>query len=86
MDIQKLIIFFMWCTIINAILMTFGTIAIIFAPDLVYNIHCQLFHISRENINEAIYLFFAGYKVFWLVFNAVPLVALLIVRKKYQLN
>ena len=52
---------------------------------MVYNIHCQLFHISRETINVVIYLFFAGYKIFWLVFNFVPLMALLIVRKNISL-
>ncbi len=86
MDIEKLIVFFMWCTIINLIILVFGIIAVILAPDMAYNIHGQLFHISRETINGAIYLFFAGYKIFWLVFYFVPLIALLIIRKKYQLN
>jgi len=49
---------------------------------LIYNIQGKMFGISRETINSSIYLFFGGYKIFWLIFNAVPYVALLIIRKE----
>lgn len=86
MDIEKWICFFMWCTIINAIVMAFGITASVLVPDMAYHIQGQLFHISRERIDLSVYLFFAGYKILWLVFNLVPLMALLVVRKKYRVN
>ncbi len=82
MDIQKLTTFFMWCTIINLALMVFGIIGCTLASDLIYNIQGKMFGISRETINSSIYMFFGVYKIFWLVFNAVPYAALLIIRKE----
>ena len=82
MDIQKLTTFFMWCTIINLALMVFGIIGCTLASDLIYNIQGKMFGISRETINSSIYMFFGVYKIFWLVFNAVPYSALLIIRKE----
>jgi Family of unknown function (DUF6868) len=86
MDIQKLILFFMWCTIINLALLVLGILVYILSPDLVYNMQGELFHITRESFNLAVYSFFSVFKIFWLVFNAVPYAALLIIRKKYQRN
>ncbi len=81
MDIQKLKTFFMWCTIINGALLVLVIAACLLGADLWYGLHGQLFHISRENVGAANYLFLGLYKIVWLVFNAVPYVALLIVGK-----
>ena len=50
--------------------------------DLVYSVHGKLFHIPREALNVAYYSFLGLYKIVWLVFNAVPYLALLIIRKE----
>ncbi len=81
MDIQKLKAFFMWCTIINGALLVLVIAACISGWDLWYGMHSQLFHIPRENVGVANYLFLGLYKIVWLVFNVVPCVALLIVGK-----
>lgn len=82
MNLQKLTTFFMWCTIINGGLLVLVIIVGIIGPDLVYSIHGKLFQIPRETINVAYYLFLGLYKIVWLVFNAVPYIALLIIRKE----
>jgi len=82
MDIQKLTAFFMWCTIINGGLLVISVIIGITGLDLVYNVQGKLFQIPREALNVAYYSFLGLYKIIWLVFNAVPYVALLIIRKK----
>jgi hypothetical protein len=82
MNIQKLTTFFMWCTIINGGLLVLMIIVGIIGIDLVYSIHGKLFQIPRETINMVYYLFLGLYKIVWLVFNAVPYVALLIIRKE----
>ena len=82
MNIQKLAAFFMWCTIINGGLLVLATIIGIIGLDLVYAVHGKLFQISREALNVAYYSFLGLYKIVWLVFNAVPYVALLIIRKE----
>jgi hypothetical protein len=50
--------------------------------DLAASIHGHLFQIPREVINVVFYSFLGMYKIFWLVFNVVPYVALLIIRNE----
>jgi len=82
MDIRKLTTFFMWCTIINGALLVLGVIGYILVPDLGLGMQSTLFHVPRETVNVAIYLFLGLFKIVWLVFNVVPYVALLIVGRK----
>ncbi|NQT40829.1 MAG: hypothetical protein HQ581_25260 [Planctomycetes bacterium] len=79
MDIQTLTNFFMWCTIINGALLALWTILCMFPLDWVYRTHSKWFPISRETFNVAMYGFLGLFKIFFLVFNAVPYVALLII-------
>ncbi|MFC1839695.1 DUF6868 family protein [Thermodesulfobacteriota bacterium] len=82
MNIQKLTAFFLWCTIINGCLLVLVLIISIIGLDLISSIHSNLFQIPREVINVAYYSFLGLYKMVWLVFNVVPYVALLIIRKE----
>jgi len=82
MDNKKLKPFLMWCTIINGSLLVMGFAMCIMGPDLWYGMHSKLFHIPVENIAVTNYLFLGFYKIFWLIFNAVPYVALLKARNK----
>ncbi len=82
MDLKNLKMFFMWCTIINGILLVFSVIIGIIGLDLLYSVHGKLFQIPREAFNVVYYSFLGLYKIIWLVFNAVPYVALLIIRNK----
>ncbi|HAK58841.1 MAG TPA: hypothetical protein DCO77_00435 [Nitrospiraceae bacterium] len=79
MAIQTLTSFFMWCTIINGGLLALWTIIYLLAPDLVYRTQRRWFSASRETFNVVFYSFLGLFKVFFLVFNVVPYVALLIV-------
>ncbi len=79
MDIQTLTTFFMWCTIINGALLVLWTTVWILAPDLVYRTQSKLFPIPRETFNVVMYSFLGLFKIFFLTFNVVPYVALLIV-------
>ena len=80
MDIQTLTAFFMWCSIINGALLLFWTIMLILTPDLVYRTQSKWFPLSRETFNVVIYSFIGLFKIFFLFFNVVPYVALLIVK------
>ncbi len=74
-----LTLFFMWCTILNGILLVFWAIFILLAPDWVYRLQNVWFPITRENFNLLIYSFMGLFKIFFLVFNLVPYLALLII-------
>ena len=79
MDIKSLTDFFMWCTIINGVLLTIWTLACMVAPDLVYRSQNRWFPIPRETFNVVIYSFLGIFKIFFIVFNAAPLLALIII-------
>lgn len=79
MDIQTLTAFFMWCAIINGGLLIFWTLMLMMAPSLVYRTQSRWFAISRETFDVVIYAFLGLFKIFFLVFNMVPYLALLII-------
>ncbi len=82
MDIQKLTTFLMWCTIINGALLILSIIMFVSAPDFMYSMQSQLFPMARETFNVVLYSFLGLFKIFFLVSNAVPYAALLIIEKK----
>ena len=79
MDIQTLTAFFMWCTIINGVLLVFWTIMFMFAPDLVYRTQNKWFPISRETFDITLYSFLGLFKILFLFFNLVPYIVLSII-------
>jgi hypothetical protein len=79
MDTQTLTNFFVWCAIINGALLLFWTAMLLMVPDLVYRTQRNWFPLSQELFGVFMYSFLGLFKIFFLVFNVVPLVALLIV-------
>ncbi len=82
MPIQRLSAFFLWCSIINGVLLALAIFATALAPQPGLLLQSQWFHVAPEEVATATYLFLAVFKIFWLVFNVVPYVALLIVGRK----
>jgi hypothetical protein len=72
--------FFMWCTIINGGILILTSLIYIFAQQSIYSMHKKWFSISREEFNIAIYSFMGLYKIFFIIFNLVPYIALLIIK------
>ncbi|WP_069856712.1 DUF6868 family protein [Desulfoplanes formicivorans] len=79
MEIQTLTTFFMWCTIINGLLLVFWSLMHMLVPDLVYGIQSRFFPIPRETFHVVFYCFLGLFKIIFLIFNVVPYVALLII-------
>jgi hypothetical protein len=69
----------MWCTIINGGILLLWTTFFLFAPDLLYRTQKRWFSSSRENFDIVMYAFLGLFKVFFLVFNLVPFLSLLII-------
>lgn len=70
--------FLAWCTVINLCLYFLSFVVCAFAGDWVYRMHNTWFPMSRQAFNLAIYGFMGLYKLFIIVFNVVPYVALAI--------
>ena len=79
MNIQTLTAIFMWCTIINGALLVFWTVMCLFAFDWVRRTQNRWFPMPKETFTVAMYGFLGLFKIFFLVFNLVPYIALLIV-------
>jgi hypothetical protein len=79
MDITAVRAFFMWCTIINVGLLFLTSLACIFLVDFTYKINSKWFSISRQTFDTVFFSFVALYKLFVIVFNIVPYIALLII-------
>ena len=79
MDIQTLTTFFMWCTILNVVLLVLSSLFCVCAGDWAYRMHSKWFSIPREAFNVAIYSFIGLYKILIFVFSLIPYVALSIV-------
>ena len=81
MDLQTLKRFFMWCTIINGGAFIFWTAFFLFASDLTYRFQNSFFPIPWETYNVVIYSFLGLCKIFFLIFNLTPYLALLIIAR-----
>ena len=82
MDIQTLKPFFLWCTIINGALLALVILGAVAAPEPGLSLQSRWFQVPPESLSIATYLFLGLFKIFWLVFNLVPYLALVIVGKK----
>ena len=82
MDIQRVKTFFKWCTIINGAMLVLSILVCTAGQDWVYTIHSKMFHVPRETLGVAIYLFLGLFKIVWIVFNLVPYLVLVIFEKK----
>ena len=79
MELQALTTFFMWCTIINGGLLALSAAFCVLAPNFVYDLHGKWFPMARETFNGVLYALIGFYKILFIVFCAVPYVALLII-------
>lgn len=79
MDLPTLTRIFMWCTIINGALLLLWISIFALDRDLVYRTQTRWFPITQETFVVVFYSFLGVFKIFFLVFNLVPYVALLIV-------
>jgi hypothetical protein len=79
MDIQTLTAFFMWSTVINGGLLLFWISVTMLAPELVYRTQNKFFPMPRPTFTVVFYSFIGLFKIFFLFFNLVPYLALLII-------
>ena len=79
MDIAAARAFFMWCTILNGGLLIVSFLICAFAGDWVFRMHGKWYPIPRDAFNLAIYSLLGLGKLFVVMFNLVPYLALVIV-------
>ena len=78
-DTAKLTAFFKWCSIINGIILVLAILGVVLGPEFGQALQSRMFQVAPGTLSAAMYMFLGMFKIFWLVFNVVPYVALRIV-------
>ena len=78
MNIELLRALFGWMTLINLALFAWSAVMCIAARGLIHRMHGKMFGLSPEALNACLYGFLGIYKIFFIVFNLVPWLALVI--------
>ncbi|MCA9004252.1 MAG: hypothetical protein KDA70_03185 [Planctomycetaceae bacterium] len=79
MDLQSLTAFFMWCTIVNGSILIVWVLIFLLAPEMVYRSQNAWIKLPQESFNVIMYCMIGLFKLLFLVFNAVPYLALLLI-------
>ncbi len=79
MNIDLLTELFKWMCIINIFILLISTISIILLRNILQTYHSKLFGISEQSVLLMAYGYLGIFKIFLIVFNIVPYVALLII-------
>jgi len=79
MELQTLESFFLWCSIINGIIYLEWVLLLMFVPNVVYRLQRRWFPILRENYDIIMYTLLGAFKIFYIFFNVVPYLALVII-------
>lgn len=76
MDIDQLIRFLGWSTLLNALLLTIATLFLAYGRQTVIKIHSALFEIEANQLPAIYFNYLAHYKLAIIVFNLVPYLVL----------
>ncbi len=79
MNLEVIINFFKWCSIINVLILTISSIIFAFSSDFSYKNNRWLFGGSKEEFKKAIYTVLLYYSMIVIIFNIVPYFVLLII-------
>ena len=79
MNIDSLIVFLGWCTLLNFGILVFAALFIWLFGDLTRGIYMKMFGISDEQLSILYVRYLAFYKVAIMVFNLVPYLVLQII-------
>ena len=79
MNVETLLAFLGWCTLINLGLLIWWSLFVVFAHDWTYQMHSKWFKISVEKFDSMHYSLMGMFKMGVIIFNLVPYLALRIV-------
>lgn len=78
-DLNMLISFFGWCSIINMSVLLFSFICILFFREVTLNIHSKLTGVASTDLPTLYFQHIGTYKIITLIFNITPYIALKII-------
>ncbi|VGO12894.1 hypothetical protein PDESU_01448 [Pontiella desulfatans] len=78
MNIELMREFFGWMTLINLGLYIWTAVMCFFCKGMIYRTHGKMFRLTPEAINAFLYGYLGVYKIFFIAFNLVPWLALVL--------
>lgn len=78
-NIEFLLSFFGWCSVINIGILVFSTILLGLFDEFVKNIHSKIFNVTKEELDVVYFKYLAYYKLAIITFNLAPYFALRII-------
>jgi hypothetical protein len=75
-DINTLVTFFGWCTLINIVMLCAATLMLTAMRDFVSSIHSKMTGLGQSELSIAYFQYLANYKIAILMLNLVPYLAL----------
>jgi hypothetical protein len=79
MNIEVIGSFFLWCTVINYIILLVWFLLFVCAHDSILRLHGKWFHLSRDQFDSLHYAGMSIFKIGIILFNLVPYIVLRIV-------
>ncbi|NRB59289.1 MAG: hypothetical protein HRU50_05020 [Winogradskyella sp.] len=76
MELQDLITFFGYMSLINFGVLLFSFTIITISGKWVHRLHGKIFNIPEETVGKSLYLTIAFYKILIILFNVVPWIVL----------
>lgn len=76
MNIDQLSSFFGWMTVINIGILVFTSVLAMAMRGTICRMHGKLFGLSEKEVSVALYAYLGIYKIFVIVLNIVPFLAL----------
>lgn len=76
MDINQVMTFLGWCTVINMGILAFAAIFLFILKDFAIKTHNKLTGVSTSALPALYFSYMANYKIAILIFNLVPYIAL----------
>lgn len=86
MTYQTIIRFFMWNTIINGGILIFWTLVFMLSADFIYEIHSNMFFITRNDFNTLIYALVGLFKILFIILNVTPFITLLLIKQRMSVQ
>lgn len=75
-NIETVTEFLGWCTLINIALLVFSSLFVVLFNSFAVKIHTKLFHVDAQFINQEYFKYLGHFKIFLIIFNIVPYIAL----------
>lgn len=76
MNIEQIITFLGWATIINILILILSTFVVILFKNIVSSIHSKLFTMKKGDVFKAYFQYLGHYKILIIFFNLTPYIVL----------